>query len=256
VEKKQTLERRSAKLIEARADKDDIGPRIVGTAAVYDVVCDPLMGYEEYVKRGFFAPVLGHTDTVCIFNHDNNWLLGRTTSKLQANGKHTLELEDAKDGLHFVCYPPDTVFGRTALENINRGDVQSCSFQFIIEKDEWSGTANAPVRELVLCDRLFDVSPVTFAAYPATSVDLRTVLESGGINIPELRAAYARRQIDGAVEGNDLKVLTNAFNMLSRLLKTGGPVESPISEAQVREPNGAALKIEQIRKALFQKGKE
>ena len=245
-----TLERRSAKLIEARADKDDIGPRIIGTAAVYDVACDPLMGYEEYVKRGFFAPVLGKTDTVCNFNHDNNWVLGRTTSKVLANGMHTLELEDGKDGLHFICYLPDTEHGRTVKSDIDRGDVQNCSFQFTIEKDEWSGTIDAPVRELILCDRLFDVSPVTFAAYPATWVDLRTVMTAGGVNMRALQDAYIRRQLNGGSEASDIKVISEAYDMLSRLLKAGGPAESPIDEAQARQVDRVASRIEQLRKAL------
>lgn len=250
------LERRSAKLIEARADQDQFGPRIIGTAAVYDSVCDPLMGFEETVKRGFFAPVLGKTDTVCIFNHDNNWVLGRTTSNLLANGKHTLELEDAPDGLHFTCYPPETVFARAALENIRRGDVKQCSFQFTIADEKWGGTSDKPTRELISCDRLFDVSPVTFAAYPETSVDLRTVLSAGGIDIPEFRAAFARRQLEGAVEGKDLKVLSDAYEMLSRLLKPAGAGASPVDEAQVRESDRVALKIEELKKSLFPSRKD
>ena len=238
-----SMERRSAKLIEARADKDDIGPRIVGTAAVYDSVCDPLMGFEETVRRGFFAPVLGKTDTVCTFNHDNNWVLGRTTSKIQANGKHTLELEDAPDGLHFVCYPPDTVFGRTAVASIERGDVQTCSFQFTIAKDEWSGTPDAPKRELITCDRLFDVCPVTFAAYPATWVDLRTALTAGGVNVRALKDAFIRRALEGGADGNDLKVITEARDLLSRLLNSAGAEESPVDDAKAREIDRMALEL-------------
>jgi len=237
------LERRSAKLIEARADKDDFGPRIIGTAAVYDSICDPLMGFEETVRRGFFAPVLGKTDTVCIFNHDNNWVLGRTTSKIQTNGKHTLELEDGPDGLHFTCYPPDTVFGRTALTNIERGDVQNCSFQFTIAKDEWSGTPDKPVRELIACDRLFDVSPVTFAAYPATWVDLRTALAAGGVDMRALKDAYIRRQLEGQVDSKDLKVLQEVRDLISKLLNAAGAAESPASERVDPELDRMAMRI-------------
>ena len=238
-----SMERRSAKLIEARADKDDIGPRITGVAAVYDVVCDPMMGYDEYVKRGFFDGVIGNTDTVCIFNHDNNWILGRTTSKVQANGKHTLELEDTKEGLRFVCYPPDTVFGRTALTNIERGDVQSCSFQFTIAEDKWSGTPDNPVRELIACDRLFDVSPVTFAAYPATWVDLRTAMAAGGVDMRALKDAFIHRQLEGGSDINDTKVLTEARELLTKLLNAGGPVESSIDDAKAREVDEMAMRL-------------
>jgi HK97 family phage prohead protease len=237
------LERRSAKLIEARADQDQYGPRIIGTAAVYDSICDPLMGFEETVKRGFFAPVLGKTDTVCIFNHDNNWVLGRTTSNLLDNGKHTLELEDAPDGLHFTCYPPETVFARAALENIRRGDVKQCSFQFTIADEKWGGTSDKPTRELISCDRLFDVSPVTFAAYPATSVDLRTVLTAGGVNMRDFRDAYIRRQIDGQSDTKDSKILTDVRDLISRLLNAAGVAESPVEKTVDRELDEMAMRL-------------
>jgi len=237
------MERRSAKLIEARSDKDDYGPRIIGTAAVYEVACDPIMGFEETVRRGFFNPVLGKSDTVCIFNHDNNWVLGRTTSHLLPNGKHTLELEDGADGLHFICYPPDTVFARTALANIERGDVQSCSFQFTIAEDEWGGTPDKPTRELVACDRLFDVSPVTFAAYPATYVDIRTALAAGGVNVRALKDAFIRRALEGGADASDMKVIVEARDLLSRLLNSAGAEESPVDDAKARELDRMAMML-------------
>jgi hypothetical protein len=46
------------------------------------------------------------------------------------------------------------------------------SFGFVVKRDEWEDTNGEKIRTLVEIENLFDVSPVTFPAYQATSVDV------------------------------------------------------------------------------------
>jgi phage head maturation protease len=59
---------------------------------------------------------------------------------------------------------------------MKRGDVSGCSFSFRTLKDEWTYSADGGTTLRTLIDvELFDVGPVTFPAYPATDVAVRSM---------------------------------------------------------------------------------
>lgn len=139
--------------------------KIVGYAAVYNQLSDDLGGFKEKIKRGFFAPVINN-DVRALFNHDNNYVLGRTKNE-------TLKLEEDNKGLKIEIIPPDTTYSRDLINLIQRGDVDQMSFQFVVGEDSWDNTdLNNIVRTLVSCASLLDVSPVTFPAYPQTKAGI------------------------------------------------------------------------------------
>jgi phage head maturation protease len=75
--------------------------------------------------------------------------------------------------------PPDTQLIRDlVLAPIERGDITQQSFAFEVEEDEWDGLdKDQPVRTIRKFAQIFDVSPVTFPAYPDTDVALRRLSE-------------------------------------------------------------------------------
>ena len=58
------------------------------------------------------------------------------------------------------------------FSSIQRGDVSGSSFGFQCKEDTWADDEN--IRLLVDCE-LFDAGPVAFPAYPATSVQIRSL---------------------------------------------------------------------------------
>jgi phage head maturation protease len=72
--------------------------------------------------------------------------------------------------------PPDTQWARYLLTSIDRGDVDQMSFGFRTILDEWEQKKNESIRTLKEVE-LVDVSPVTYPAYPDTSVALRSLEE-------------------------------------------------------------------------------
>ena len=162
-------ERRIAGPVEVR--ERDGKPVLVGYAAVFDQLSNDLGGFVERIQRGAFAGAI-KGDVRALWQHDSLYVLGRTT-----NG--TLQLAEDDKGLLVEITPPDTQWARDALTSIQRGDVSQMSFGFNVPKgsDTWKREGKVSVRTLTVVDPLHDVSPVTFPAYPQTSVDIRAIEE-------------------------------------------------------------------------------
>lgn len=162
---------------EMRVARNDAGQaQIRGYAAVFDSFSEDLGGFREVIKPGAFTEALANgSDVRALFNHDESLILGRTKSG-------TLELTEDGIGLAFLCTLPDTQVARDLAVSIERGDVDQCSFGFFCLEDEWQMVDDMPVRSVIKAG-LFDVSAVTYPAYTATTVSMRSVWEDNAESI-------------------------------------------------------------------------
>ena len=142
---------------------------IRGHAAVFDQLSEDLGGFVEKIRPGAFKKTAGEADIRALWNHDPNYPLGRTKSG-------TLRVWEDEIGLAIELDPPETSYAKDLQESIRRGDVDQMSFGFRTIRDEWDADGETPVRTLVEV-QLYDVSPVTFPAYPQTSVAVRALEE-------------------------------------------------------------------------------
>ena len=152
--------------LEVRAAADDQPTMMVGYAAVFDQLSDDLGGFREKIKRGAFSAHIG-ADVRALWNHDPNYVLGRTKSK-------TLHLQEDSSGLKVEIEPPDAQWARDLMAVMERGDVDQMSFGFRTLSDTWEERDGEHIRTLNEVE-LFDVSPVTFPAYPQTEIALRSL---------------------------------------------------------------------------------
>jgi hypothetical protein len=157
---------------ELRAEGDEIR-RIVGYGAVFNVASDEIYGFRELIMPGAFREVIEVDDVRALINHDPNLVLGRRVAG-------TLRLFEDETGLRYEIDPPDTQPARDVIVSLDRGDVNQSSFSFRVrvEDEEWRGPTDdepLPLRIIHKFSRLFDVGPVTFPAYPATSVSARAL---------------------------------------------------------------------------------
>ena len=160
--------------LQVESRSDGLGPKIVGYAAVFNKLSDDLGGFREKIKPGAFRKALKNSDARGLLNHNPDYVLGR-----QSNG--TLMLKEDAKGLKMEIDPPDTQIIRDlVIAPLKRGDIREQSFGFIVEKDEWDNLEGEKkdkpiVRTIIETKELFDVSIVTFPAYPDTSVALRSM---------------------------------------------------------------------------------
>ena len=153
--------------VEVRADAS--GDSIIdGYASVFNKDSLDLGGFIETVNpEAFNRTLVENPDVRALFNHDSGELLGRTVSK-------TLTLSVDENGLRMSLRLPNTGKGPYIKEMITRGDLSAMSFGFITRKDKWDFNSTPNRRELLDVD-LFEVSPVTFPAYPDTSLAVRSM---------------------------------------------------------------------------------
>jgi|SRR6185369_713162 len=166
-----TTERRFFTATELRTSRTGLSPRIVGHAAVFNQLSEDLGGFREKIAPGAFTETIKTADIRALWNHDPNYPLARTKSG-------TLKLEEDSTGLAIDASLADTTFTRDLLTWIDRGDVDQMSFGFRVMPDgqKWHLEDGGMVRTLTNVE-LFDVSPVTFPAYPQTDVSVRSLAE-------------------------------------------------------------------------------
>lgn len=160
----QQRETRALTGVEMRAEGD--ARKIVGYAAVFDSPADIGGMFREQIRKGAFTAAIGRDDVRALFNHNDNYVLGRTKAG-------TLTLSEDAHGLRAEITPPDTAWARDLMVLIERGDVSQMSFAFQATRQEWDDTGDIPLRTIIEAE-LYDVSPVTYPAYPDTEVALRS----------------------------------------------------------------------------------
>ena len=195
--------------VELRVDQDgDDPPKLEGYAAVFDSPSED-MGFTEIIRPGAFKKTLKEGDVRALWNHNPDYVLGRTKSG-------TLTLAEDDKGLSMQAIPPATTWAKDLLTTIERGDVDQMSFGFRTVRDKWDHDNNK--RELIELE-LFDVSPVTFPAYTQTSVQVRA-LQEAGIDDEGLDRIFTRLQRDLDLTDSDRDLIKATQEILSSCLES------------------------------------
>jgi len=209
-----TIEHRSFSLSEVRVAGE--GRKISGHAAVFNKLSEDLGGFREKIAPGAFASTITAADVRALFNHDPNYVLGRTKSG-------TLSLTEDAKGLAITIDPPETQWANDLIESVKRGDISQMSFGFRAVADEWDDSKKVRTLKEV---ELFDVSIVTYPAYPQTDVKIRSLIAKIG-------------------EDKAIEILTGS---LTAAEKPGGAEDKPGTqdEALGDTPNRLDLKRRQL----------
>jgi HK97 family phage prohead protease len=227
---------------DARA-ADASGDLVVeGYSAVFDQPSLVLFGWlEERIKRGAFKRVLRERPDVRFLENHTGRAHARTVNE-------TLTLEEKPRGLYCrATFDAERVDSKDLYRAIERGDCSQQSFAFTIAesemrycdcveeqgKDYW-GCDSVWQRDILEIGELFEVSAVTFPAYPATSVEVareseRSEERDAPASDQEQRATAPDPDVSPAHPGSD-----HATAIRLRLIALGGDPHN------VTGPEGAA----------------
>jgi HK97 family phage prohead protease len=146
-----------------------------------------IFAFRERIAKGAFSNAIKSDDVRALFNHDPNYLLGRS-------GNKTLWLTADNIGLRYEATPPKTQSAADVRELIRTGYVSGSSFAFTVgpDDDTWDDSelskGKLPLRTINRVRKLLDVSPVTYPAYDGTDADART-----GVSMREKTDGLATR---------------------------------------------------------------
>lgn len=183
--------------LEARAAGD--GKRmLVGYGSVFDqrtTIDGFFSSWDEEVAPGAWDKSIDEGDIRSMFNHDTNWLLGRTSNK-------TLRLASDKTGLRYETdINPDVAHAVSVHAMVERGEVDGSSVWFRVIRQEWTQPTESNGLERALRriteGELIETGPVVFPAFTQTSVTARSLalvdrtLRSAGVDQASRRARLA-----------------------------------------------------------------
>jgi hypothetical protein len=207
----------------------DAKKKIQGYAAVFNAEAEIMPGFREIVRPGAFTRTLRQADIRALLNHDPNFVLGR-------NKAGTLKLWEDDKGLGYRIDPPATSFANDLLESIGRGDVSQSSFGFRVVKDRWTeGLEKKTLMRELLEVKLYDVSPVTFAAYAQTEVHVRGLVDS----------LLLKQQASAEIDDDERRAVLAALDLLKdfftpdpALRHSGHSTEDPAPSQDGRHSSG------------------
>jgi hypothetical protein len=189
--------------VELRVMREEGKPAMIeGHAAVFDAWSVDLGGFRERLRAGAFGEALLKSDARGLFNHDPNYVLGRQSAR-------TLELWEDEQGLGFRVIPPETSWARDLLVSVERGDIREGSFSFIVGEDSWQIVGEELRREVLSVRDLYDVSIVTYPAYPQTSAQVRA-------RVREIRQQAEELPQPGGGAGAKLGLMKRRLNLMLR----------------------------------------
>lgn len=145
------------------------GKTISGYAIVWNSPSKDLGGFTEIVTPKALDGV-DLSNVLMLNNHDYTQVLASVKA-----GTLTLETDDK--GLHFIAQLPNTSFANDVYEEVQSGNVDSCSFGFDSDDDtdEWTKDDGGNItRTINQVKSLFDVSVVAVPAYDDTNVQVDT----------------------------------------------------------------------------------
>lgn len=194
---------------------------IEGYAVVWNRYSANLGGYVEQFQQGAFADSLANDDQIGSYNHDYSAILGRRSADSLVLTQDSIGLRYSITG---AATDPDVV--RTA-EKIRAGNVVGSSFTFRSAPDgeTWSYTTEGFPLVTVTRAALFEVAPVVWPAYMATTEDglavgLRSLAEQRGLPLDQLVAAARDQQLRQFLEATSERATPAAdLDLLRRRLR-------------------------------------
>jgi uncharacterized protein len=155
-----------------------------GRPIIYDqpaTINDNCGQYTEIIRAGALDNA-DLSDVRLLYNHDLGKVpLARTPKTMQ------FRLDPA--GLKLTATLPATTDGQSVYTAVKRGDLSGMSFAFKVAKDGSNYDQATNTRTITKIDKVYECSVVPFPAYPQTSVEARSVIESAQQRVEKETAA-------------------------------------------------------------------
>lgn len=199
-----------------------------GSAIVYDEwteIADWWFGsFMERFAAGSVTDTIAADDIRLLTNHDPNLVLARR----RGDASDTLRLTDTSTALIVEAELAPTSYGRDLAISLARGDVSGMSFAFEVLGETWDERPDGMWLRTVTKARLYDVSVVTYPAYPQSDAGLRSLLA----RVPAIRAGRRNSAADEEVIRAAVEALRAHADELDGLIGATNEADPPADEAE------------------------
>lgn len=157
---------------ELRTDSEGDGFTLEGYGAVFEspTRIDSWEGkFDEVIARGAFSKTIKERRPVLQFDH------GRDAATGSVPIGAIEEIREDDRGLFVRARLHDNARVEPIRQAIASGAIDGMSFRFRVTREEWNEEPDVPVRTIREVE-LFEVGPVVFPAYAATTVGVRTLI--------------------------------------------------------------------------------
>lgn len=166
---------------------------VEGYAVVFNSRSEDLGFYEFIEPTAITQELIDNSDVFALLNHDDDKVLARSNKGV---GSLKLTLDDR--GLKYEFDAAETQLGNDLLEYLKRGEMNTSSFAFIVDKNDpdaetWERKNGKNYRTIHKISYLHDVSPVWTAAYSATTVSQRALDKCKELEEREKQEEQARQ---------------------------------------------------------------
>lgn len=218
---------------ECRAESEGDTITISGYGAVFNKSYQ-VFDFQERIAPGAFDKTLRENpDIRGMFNHDPNYLLGRTASG-------TMDVTTDKRGMRYTiradATDPNSV---SVAKKVARGDVDGSSMMFFVHQEEWKTDKDGKPTERTIKEvQLVETGPVVLPASPTTTAKVKRAMEQTGLDIEALEGIFIKFRAGFSPEGEHAELVKRSIATLTQLLASEPELtsEQDHSESTPAEP--------------------
>lgn len=158
---------------EMRADNNEkYGDFVTGKPILYNSLTN-IGGFGEVIEAGALDGA-DLKDVRFLVNHNTDMIPLARSRNNNENSTMQMIVDDSGMNIRVNLDTANNSDAKNLYSAIQRGDIDGMSFMFTVERDEWENLeSDHPTRHVKKIGKVFEVSAVTFPAYPETTISAR-----------------------------------------------------------------------------------
>lgn len=186
-------------------NNENYGDFVTGKPILYNSLTN-IGPFDEIIEAGALDGA-DLKDVRFLVNHNTDMIPLARSRNNNENSTMQMTVDDGGMNIRVNLDTANNSDAKNLYSAIQRGDIDGMSFMFTVERDEWENLeSDHPTRHIRKIGKVFEVSAVTFPAYPETTISARNAL-----TLDNARAALdSAKNANSEIEVLRLKTLINS----------------------------------------------
>ena len=189
-----------------RADNNEkYGDFVTGKPILYNSLTN-IGAFDEIIEAGALDGA-DLKDVRFLVNHNTDMIPLARSRNNNENSTMQMIVDDGGMNIRVNLDTANNSDAKNLYSAIQRGDIDGMSFMFTVDADDWENLeTDHPTRHIKKIGKVFEVSAVTFPAYPETTISARNAL-----TLDNARAALdSAKNTNNEIEILRIKTLINS----------------------------------------------